>query len=43
MVVRLVDDFDCDFILDEDDEVFNVEGFAGTKIESFSIKNNFKD
>lgn len=28
---KLLEDFDCNFMLDEEDEDFNVEGFAGTK------------
>lgn len=31
--VKLVEDFDCNFMLAEEEEVFNVDGFAGTKNE----------
>lgn len=30
IVVRFVEDFDCDFIMDEVEEDFSVDGFAGT-------------
>jgi hypothetical protein len=30
-VVRFVEDFDCSFMLDEEEQIFRVDGFAGTK------------